>query len=120
QGLAALRDFGPARVGFGTFTSLWLLRSTVRMSASHPKATESLRSGEMTLTARTGLMQCSKGLLFRQAPPSANQLSLEQSRGVIRFSAAYFAAISLTIGSVTLSLAVYQSEMTFHALPSHC
>jgi len=71
-------------------------------------------------SARTGLMQCSKGLLFRQAPPSADQLSLEQSRGVIRFSAAYFAAISLTIGSVTLSSAVYQSEMTFHALPSHC
>src|SRR5262245_332472 len=28
----------------GSFTSLWLLRSTVRMSALHPKATESLRS----------------------------------------------------------------------------
>src|SRR5262245_20618575 len=35
-----------------TFTSLWLLRSTVRMSASHPKATESLRSSEMTLSAK--------------------------------------------------------------------
>jgi hypothetical protein len=35
----------------GSFTSLWLLRSIVRMSASHPKATESLRSSEMTLSA---------------------------------------------------------------------
>src|SRR5262245_27493038 len=35
----------------GSFTSLWLLRSTVRMSASHPKAAESLRSSEMTLSA---------------------------------------------------------------------
>jgi hypothetical protein len=26
------------------------------MSASHPKATESLRSSEMTLSAKTGLM----------------------------------------------------------------
>jgi hypothetical protein len=38
----------------GSFTSLWLLRSTVRMSASHPKATESLRGSEMTLNAKTG------------------------------------------------------------------
>jgi hypothetical protein len=51
-------------------------------------------------------------------PP--DQLSLEQSRGVMRFSAAYFAAISLTIGSVTVSSAVYQSEITFQATPSHC
>jgi hypothetical protein len=35
-------------------TSLWLLRSTARMSASHPKATESLRSSEMTLSANCG------------------------------------------------------------------
>src|SRR5262245_41836460 len=49
---AALRDFNPPNVGSGSFTSLWLLRSTVRMSASHPKATESLRSSEMTLSAR--------------------------------------------------------------------
>src|SRR5262245_52805349 len=35
---AALRDFNPAYVGSGSFTSLWLLRSTGRMSASHPKA----------------------------------------------------------------------------------
>jgi len=28
-----------------------VVRSTVRMSASHPKATESLRSSEMTLSA---------------------------------------------------------------------
>src|SRR5262249_22962047 len=40
-----------ANVCWGSFTSLWLLRSTVRMSASHPKATESLRSSEMTLSA---------------------------------------------------------------------
>jgi hypothetical protein len=43
---------GEAEVRFGSFTSLWLLRSTVRMSASHPKATEPLRSSEMTLSAR--------------------------------------------------------------------
>src|SRR5262245_12917260 len=49
---AALRHFNPVYVGSGSFTSLWLLRSTVRMSASHPKATESLRSSEMTLSAR--------------------------------------------------------------------
>src|SRR5262245_57114166 len=36
----------------GSFTSRWLLRSTVRMSASHPKATESPRSSEMTLSAQ--------------------------------------------------------------------
>jgi hypothetical protein len=41
----------------GSFTSLWLLRSTVRMSASHPRATESLRSSEMTLSAKTGREQ---------------------------------------------------------------
>src|SRR5262245_4919178 len=39
QGLAALRDFKAVYVGSGSFTSLWLLRSTVRVSASHPKAT---------------------------------------------------------------------------------
>src|SRR5262249_20921827 len=44
----------------GSFTSLWLLGSTVRMSASHPKATESLRSSEMTLSATSGLMHRSK------------------------------------------------------------
>src|SRR5262245_46207919 len=38
----------------------WLLRSTVRMSASHPKATESLRSSEMTLSAMKRHMQRSK------------------------------------------------------------
>src|SRR5262245_49143643 len=54
---AALRDFGVAYDGFGSFTSLWLLRSTVRMSASRPKATESLRSSEMTLSAITGREQ---------------------------------------------------------------
>src|SRR5262249_3703248 len=43
-----------AHVRSGSFTSLWLLRSTVRMSASHPKATESLRSSEMTLSATSG------------------------------------------------------------------
>jgi hypothetical protein len=30
------------------------------MSASHPKATESLRSSEMTLSAKSRHMQCSK------------------------------------------------------------
>src|SRR5262245_37857602 len=44
----------PRHISTLPFTSLWLLRSTVRMSASHPKATESLRSSEMTLSARTG------------------------------------------------------------------
>src|SRR5215510_5839861 len=54
-----------------TFTSLWLLRSTVRMSASHPKATESLRSSEMTLSAdfvaKVFLHSRSKFLLAVQA-----------------------------------------------------
>src|SRR5262245_40590465 len=53
----ALRNFNAIDVGLGSFTSLWLLRSTVRMSASRPKATESLRSSEMTLSARTGREQ---------------------------------------------------------------
>src|SRR5262245_28122263 len=47
-----------------TFTSLWLLRSTVRMSASHPKATESLRSSEMTLSAGTGREQAQQRRSF--------------------------------------------------------
>src|SRR5262245_53894278 len=41
-----------AMSALGSFTSLWLLRSTVRMSASHPKTTKSLRSSEMTRCAR--------------------------------------------------------------------
>src|SRR5262245_60903098 len=47
-----------------TFTSLWLLGSTVRMSASHPKATKSLRGSEMTLSAmsRPEQMQQTRGL----------------------------------------------------------
>ena len=52
-----------------------------------------------------------------RVPPS--QPSFEQSRAVIFFSAAYLAAVSLTIGATTLSSAVYQSEITFQALPSH-
>src|SRR5262245_1255279 len=54
QETAALRHFSLIYVGLGSFTSLWLLRSTVRMSASHPKATELLRSSELTLSAKTG------------------------------------------------------------------
>src|SRR5262245_42839242 len=42
----------PRHISTLPFTSLWLLRSTVRMSASHPKATDSLRSSEMTLSAQ--------------------------------------------------------------------
>src|SRR5262245_48804425 len=38
----ATRQNWLADVGSGSFTSLWLLRSTVRTSASHPKATEFL------------------------------------------------------------------------------
>src|SRR5262245_22949309 len=39
EGCAAQQNCA-ANVRVGSFTSLWLLRSTVRMSASHPKATE--------------------------------------------------------------------------------
>jgi hypothetical protein len=49
-----------------------------------------------------------------------NQPSFEQSRGMMFLLAAYPAETSLTIGSVTASSATYQSEITFHALPSHC
>src|SRR6516164_8513610 len=48
------------------------------------------------------------------------QLSFAQSRGLIFFSAAYFVETSLTSGSMSASSAVYQSEMTFQPLPSHC
>jgi hypothetical protein len=51
---------------------------------------------------------------------SGHQSSFEQSRGLIFFSAAYFADTSMTIGSVKVSSAVYQPEITFHILPSHC
>ena len=57
--------------------------------------------------------------VFRSADAPA-LLSLEQSRGVIFFSAAYLAETSFTSGSVISWFAVYQSEMIFHALPSHC
>jgi len=50
------RDLSPL-VRSGSFTSLWLLRSTVRMSASYPKANELLRSSEMPLSARNGREQ---------------------------------------------------------------
>src|SRR5262245_27974899 len=50
----------PRHISTLPFTSLWLLRSTVRMSASHPKATESPRSSEMTLSARKRHMHRSK------------------------------------------------------------
>src|SRR5438552_8461968 len=69
------------------------------------------------------------GCSFRDTREEANpppgslkcgQLSFEQSRGWIFFSAAYFAETSSTSGSVMDWLAVYQSEMTFQPLPSHC
>src|SRR4051812_13566552 len=47
------------------------------------------------------------------------QLSLAQSRAVIFFSVAYLAAVSLTSGRRMPSSPVYQSEITFHCLPSH-
>ena len=37
---------------------------------------------------------------------------------VIVFSSAYFAAASLTIGAITLSSLVYQSDEIFHSFPS--
>src|SRR5262245_26738864 len=46
--------------------------------------------------------------------------SFEQSRGTIFFSAAYWVDTSITIGSVIVSSAMYQSEITFQILPSHC
>src|SRR5262245_29867561 len=76
-----------------TFTSLWLLRSTVPMSASHPKATESLRSSEMTLSAMNGLMQCSKqsarcrGILHYTAPVVDAPVAAErEDRSIERWS----------------------------------
>src|SRR5262245_5818706 len=48
----------------GSFTSLWLLGSTVRMSASHPKATESLRGSENDA-------QCQKATSFLLAGSAA-------------------------------------------------
>src|SRR5436190_4413938 len=54
----------------------------------------------------------------RDQSPTA-QLSFEQSRAVIFFSAAYFSAVDLTSGSMMVSSAVNQSEITFHFLPSH-
>ena len=70
---------------------------------------------------------CSRAVSEREAASAASlhfvsqdrrcaQLSLEQSRGVIFFSAAYLADTSLTSGSVISWLAVYQSEMIFHCL----
>jgi hypothetical protein len=41
-----------------------------------------------------------------------------QTTGVIFFSAAYFAAVSLTNGPITLSSAVNQSDVIFQFLPS--
>src|SRR5262245_4054357 len=73
QGLAAARDFEPPDVWLGSFTSLWLLRPTVRMSASHPKATESLRSSEMTLSAMSGREQ------MQQTTRSHNAYSITSS-----------------------------------------
>src|SRR5215472_12839879 len=40
-------------------------------------------------------------------------------RGVTFLSAAYFLAAALTIGLMIASSAVYQSEVSFQALPSH-
>src|SRR5262245_37063713 len=60
-------------------------------------------------------------VMFALPPgPTICRRYFEQSRGVIFFSAAYLADTSSTIGPVTVSSAVYQPEMTFHALPSHC
>src|SRR5262245_4094694 len=60
-----------ADVAYGSFTSLWLLRSTVRMSASHPKATESLRSSEVTLSATTGREQSQQSVPLYSITSSA-------------------------------------------------
>ena len=46
-------------------------------------------------------------------------ISSIRQRGVIFFSAAYLAAASLTIGRMTLSSELYQSEVIFQSLPSH-
>src|SRR5262245_16384993 len=54
-------------------TSLWLLRSTVRMSASHPKPTESLRSSEMTLSATSGREQSQQNCLFNHLVGASKQ-----------------------------------------------
>ncbi|SRR6266700_1724063 len=61
----------------------------------------------------TSALRCRKATVF-------DQPSFEQSRGTMFILAAYLAESSLTIGSVTVSSAVYQPEITFHALPSHC
>src|SRR6266545_6628860 len=65
--------------------------------------------------------------LFDQSPARTrgrakffDQFSFEQSRGVIFLSVAYLAETSFTMGSVIVSSAVYQSEITFHVCPFHC
>src|SRR5689334_7046753 len=49
----------------------------------------------------------------------AGYCALLQSTGVIAFSVAYLADISSTRGSVRALSPLYQSDETFHSLPSH-
>src|SRR6266496_3154232 len=49
-----------------------------------------------------------------------HHISLPQSRGVMFFSFAYFAADSSTIERTSSLSGWIQSVMTFHSLPSHC
>src|SRR5262245_56318493 len=71
----------PRHISTLPFTSLWLLRSTVRMSASHPKATESPRSSEMTRCAITSReqMQQTGSPVIRSPRRHAREARLELS-----------------------------------------
>src|SRR5215510_6581192 len=60
---------------------------------------------------------------WRKAPPTlaaqdARDQCVNRQPVVIFFSAAYLAAASLTMGAITLSSLVYQSDEIFHSLPS--
>jgi hypothetical protein len=68
----------------GSFTSLWLLGSTVRMSASHPRATKSLRSSEMTLSAMSRPEQVQQSNIDYSITSSARASSIG---GTVRPSA---------------------------------
>src|SRR5262249_55686278 len=77
----AVRKSEAAKVSVGSFTSPWLLRSTVRMSASHPKATESLRSSEMTLSAMSGCEQLPQNSRVIRSPRQRERAAKAARRG---------------------------------------
>jgi hypothetical protein len=70
---------------------------------------------------------CLPNLAFKRVPAagSRNECGIALSQfvitqpAVIFFSAAYFAAASLTMGAIMESSAVIQPDTMFHFLPSH-